>query len=59
MSWHDVFYNSKPFDLNITISDDVAINAVIEELLPKIKLDPKERNKSYIRKQTICRSYGS
>ena len=29
MSWHDVFYNSKPFDLNITISDDVAINAVI------------------------------
>ena len=48
MTWHDVFYNSKPFNLNITISDDVAINAVIEELLPKIKLDPKDRNKKYL-----------
>jgi hypothetical protein len=48
MTWHDVFYNSKPFNLNITISDDVAINAVIEELLPKIKLEPKDRNKKYL-----------
>ena len=48
MAWHDIFYNSKPFNLNITISDDVAINAVIEELIPKIKLEPKDRNKKYL-----------
>mgnify|MGYP005640077415 CR=1 FL=1 len=27
MTWHDVFYNSKPFNLNITISEYVSKKA--------------------------------
>jgi len=49
MSWHDLFYNAIPFNLNITYSDKGSINAVVDEVANKIKLDPKERNKHYLK----------
>ena len=49
MSYQDIFYNSIPFDLNIAFSDKVSIDAVIHELLPKIKLPPKDNNKHLLK----------
>tara|TARA_R110002012_G_scaffold314755_1_gene527787 strand:- start:530 stop:2311 length:1782 start_codon:yes stop_codon:yes gene_type:complete len=49
MSYQDIFYNSIPFDLNIAFSDKVSIDAVIDELLPKIKLPPKDNNKHLLK----------
>ena len=52
MSFQDVFYNSIPFNLNIDFSDNVSVNAVIDEIFPKLlndKIRDTDRNKLYLK----------
>ena len=48
MGFKDVFYNYKPFNLNLHSTDTNAIDAIAEDILPKLDVPQKDRNKKYL-----------
>jgi hypothetical protein len=48
MGFKDVFYNYKPFNLNLNSTDTNAIDAIAEDILPKLDVPQKDRNKKYL-----------
>ena len=52
MGFKDIYYNYKPFNLNIAITDDAPIDAVVAEIFPKIvgdKITGTDRNRHYLK----------
>ena len=48
MGFKDVFYNYKPFNLNLHSTDTNATDTIAEEILPKLDVPQTDRNKKYL-----------
>jgi hypothetical protein len=48
MGFKDVFYNYKPFNLNLHSTDTNATDAIAEVILPKLDVPQTDRNKKYL-----------
>jgi hypothetical protein len=48
MGFKDVFYNYKPFNLNLNSTDTNATDAIAEVILPKLDVPQTDRNKKYL-----------
>lgn len=50
MAWHEYYHNSVRMNLNLTVTGKsvTALKQTVDHLVPKIGLDPKERNKKFL-----------
>jgi len=48
MGFKDVFYNYKPFNLNLHSTDSSSTDAIAKEILPKLNVPQTDRNKKYL-----------